>query len=98
MTDSVCMGSVVVDREVSAGLVDLACLVEQPVVPDACGEGEYSLADARQDALGGVSAVVLQRELPLGGVIDRLDPLTHAAEAAEPWLLVLAVGADERGV
>src|SRR5664280_739934 len=75
MTDSVCTGSVVVCGEVASGLVDLPCFPEQPAVPDAGGEGEYALADACPDSLGDVSAVILEGELALGGVIDRLDPL-----------------------
>ena len=66
--------------------------------PDACGEGEQSLADPGPDAVGDVSAVVLQGELSLGRVVDRFDPLAHATEAAEPWLLALAVWADERRI
>src|SRR2546430_17176789 len=95
MTDSVCTGSVVVDGEVASGGVDLAGFPEQPVVPDAGGEGEYSLANAYPDALGDVAAVVLEGELALERVVDRLDPLADPAELAEAWLLVLAVGADE---
>src|SRR5439155_10558045 len=95
MTDSVCTGSVVVDGEVASGGVDLAGFPEQPVVPDAGGEGEYSLANACPDALGDVAAVVLEGELALERVVDRLDPLADPAELAEAWLLVLAVGADE---
>src|SRR5439155_951498 len=95
MTDSVCTGSVVVDGEVASGGVDLAGFPEQPVVPDAGGEGEYSLANACPDALGDVAAVVLEGELALERVVDRLDPLADPAELAEAWLLVPAVGADE---
>src|ERR1700688_4375879 len=98
MTDSVCMGSVVVCGEVAAGGVDFALLPEQPVVPDAGGEGEHALADACPDAVGDVPAVLLEGELALGGVVDRLDPLAHTAEFAEPWLLAFAVRADECGV
>jgi hypothetical protein len=65
MTDSVCTGSVVVVGEVAAGSVDLASFVEQPVVPDAGGEGEYALADACPDTFGDVSAVLLEGELAL---------------------------------
>ena len=73
----------------------MAGFPEQPVVPDAGGEGEYSLADACPDALRDVAAVVLEGELALERVVDRLDPLADPAELAEAWLLVLAVGADE---
>src|ERR1039458_543895 len=98
MTDSVFTGSVVVEGEVASGLLDLVGLPEQPVVPDAGGEGEYALADPGPDSLGDVPAVVLEGELALGGVVDRLDPLAHAAEFAEARLLALAVGTDERSV
>src|SRR5436309_6007199 len=80
MSDSVFMGSVVVGGEVAAGGVELACLVELPVVPDAGGEGQHALADACPDAFGDVTAVVFERELALGGVVDRLDPLADGAE------------------
>src|SRR5580693_3606448 len=95
MTDSVFTGSVVVCGEVASGLLDFAGFPEQPVVPDAGGEGEYALADACPDPVGDVPAVLLEGELALGGVVDRLDPLAHPAEFAEPRLLALAVGADE---
>jgi len=83
---------------VAAGSVDLACFPEQPVVPDAGGEGEYALTDACPDPLRDVPAVFLEGELALGGVVDRLDPLAHAPEFAKARLLALAVGADELGV
>src|ERR1039458_5491493 len=98
MIDSVCVGSVVVVGEVASGGVDLAGFPEQPVVPDAGGEGEYALADACPDTVGDVSAVVLEGELALGGVVDRLDPLPDSPEFPEARLLALAVGADERRV
>src|SRR6266545_3384377 len=97
MTDSVWV-SVVVGDEVTSGRVDDAGLPELPVVPDASGEGEYALADANPDACGDVTAVIFERELSLERVVDRLDPLAHAAERSEALALVLAVGADERGV
>jgi hypothetical protein len=83
---------VVVDGEVASGGLDLAGFPEQPVVPDAGGEGEYSLANACPDALGDVAAVVLEGELALERVVDRLDPLADPAELAEAWLLVLRSG------
>ena len=88
MTDSV---SVVIGGEAAARLSD------EPVVPAARGEGEDALADARPDALRGVAAVALERELALEGVVDRLDPLTDAAQRTEARRLVLAVGSDELG-
>src|SRR6516164_2389674 len=95
MTDSVFTGSVVVVDEVPTGGVGLAGLPEQPAVPDAGCEGENSLADARPDAIGDVPAVQFERQLALGGLVDRFDPLSDATELPEPRLLVLAVGADE---
>src|SRR5579875_2052220 len=99
MTDSVFMtGSVVVVGEVAAGCVDESGLPELPAVPDACGECEDALADPGPDTCGDVAAVIFEGELALEGVVDRLDPLADRAELAEPWFLVAAVGADERGV
>src|SRR5271167_77174 len=95
MTDSVFTGSVVVEGEVPAGCVDLACLPEQPAVPDAGGEGEHALADPGPDPFGDVAAVVLEGELALGCLVGRLDPLADAAELSEARPLVLAVRADE---
>src|SRR5260221_13761123 len=95
MSDSVWVGSVVVVGEVAAGRVDLAGVPEQPVVPDAGGEGEEALADPGPDAFGDVAAVVFERELAFERVVDRLDPLAHSAELAEPFGFVFAVGADE---
>src|SRR5512142_2105339 len=98
MTDSVFTGSVVVVGEVPAGRVGEAGFPEPPAVPYADGQGEDALADAGPDAFGDVAAVVLERELTLEGVVDRLDPLADPAELAEPGLLVFAVGSDEGGV
>ena len=98
MTDCVFTASVVVVEEVASGGVDLSCFPEQPAVPDAGGEGKYALADPGPDACRNVAAVILERQLALGGLIDRLDPLADAPELAEARGLVLAVRADERGV
>src|ERR1700680_3703744 len=95
MTDSVCMVSVVVVGEVAAGGVDLVGVPEQPVVPDAGGEGEEALTDSGPDAFGDVGAVVFEGELAFERVVDRLDPLADSAEFAEPFGFVFAVGADE---
>ena len=67
-------------------------------MPDTGSEGEDALADADPHAFGDSPAMMFEAELVLGGVVDRLDPLADAAELAEPRLLVLAVGAHERGV
>jgi hypothetical protein len=96
--DSPLMGLVVVVDEVAAGRVDDSCLPERPAVPYASGQREDALADADPNALRNAAAVTLERELVLGGVVDRFDPLTDAAKLAEPRLLALAVGTDERGV
>src|SRR5579859_49167 len=95
MSDSVWMGSVVVAGEVPAGCGDLVGVPELPVVPDGGGEGEEALADACPDAVGDVAAVVFERELAFERVVDRFDPLAHAAELAESFGFVFAVGADE---
>src|SRR4051812_49638832 len=42
--------------------------------------------------------MVFERELALGGLVDRLDPLADPAELAESGLLVAAVGSDEGGI
>src|SRR5918995_1906700 len=98
MTDSVFTGSVVVVGEVAAGRVDESGVPELPAVPDADRESEDALADARPDAFGDVATVQFQRELALGGVDDRLDPLADAAELAEPRRLVAAGGGGGRGI
>src|SRR2546423_7092006 len=88
MSDSV---SVVIGCEAAAWLAGL------PVVPDAGGEGEDALADACPDAGEGAAAVVFEGELAFGGVDDRFDPLTDAAEGAVAGLLVAAGGGGGRG-
>ena len=88
----------VVVGEVAAGRVGEAGVVELPAVPDAGREREDAQADARPDAFWDVPAVVLEGELALGGLVDRLDPLADRAELAEPRLLVFAVRTNERGV
>src|SRR5450759_260883 len=98
MVDSVFTDSVVVVGEVPAGAVGDPGFPELPAVPDAGSEREYALADAGPYAFGDAAAVLLEVELVLGGVVDRLDPLAHTAELAEAGLLVLAVGAQESGV
>src|SRR5205823_6724223 len=88
MSDSV---SAVIRGESAAGVAGL------PVVPDTGGEGEHSWADACPDAGDGAAAVSFERELAFAGVDDGLDPLTDAAERAETWCLIAAVGTDEAG-
>ena len=60
---------------------------EDPVVPNASGEGEHALADAGPYPVGDVAAVQLEGELALGGLVDRLDPLADAAEFPEAGCL-----------
>src|SRR5919199_6275487 len=86
MSDSV---SVVIDGEAAPRLADL------PVVPDTRGQCGQPLADPHPDTGEGAAAVALERELPLEGVDDRLDPLAAASERAEARPLVAAVGAHE---
>src|SRR6266511_534865 len=81
--------SVVKGCELAAGLA------EQPVEPTAGGEGEQALRDARDESFERARVVALERELPLGCLDDRFDPLTNAAERSEAGLLVLAVGAQQ---
>src|SRR6266545_5512626 len=54
---------------------------ELVVEPDARCERQDPRADARAQALGGASAVALQREEVLEGLKDRLDPLADASQA-----------------
>ncbi len=65
-----------------------------PVVPDGGGEGKETGSDAGVDAGQDSAAVLLEGELALEGVEDRLGPLPLAGEPPEPRGLVLAVGAD----
>jgi hypothetical protein len=84
MTASVCTGSAVVVGEVAAGCGDLAGVPEQPVVPDAGGEGEQALADAGPDAFWDVAAVVFEGELAFERVVGRRRAMqSDAAEAAD---------------
>ena len=85
----------VVVGEVAAGRVDLAGVPEQPVVPDAGGEGEQALADACPDAFGTWPPWSSSESWPLSESLIELDPLAHTAELAEPFGFVFAVGADE---
>src|SRR5512132_2295228 len=71
---------------------------EPPVEPDPSGQGQQSLRDADPEALDGVGAVAFQAELILEGVEDRLDPLAHPAQRAEPARLIGTVGTDQSSV
>ena len=77
---------VVVGGESAAGLSDL------PVVEEDGGEGEEAAGDAADEAGEGAAAVAFEGELVFEGVEGRFDPLADAAEGAEAWLFVFAVG------
>jgi lipopolysaccharide/colanic/teichoic acid biosynthesis glycosyltransferase len=66
---------------VAAGDVDMACFPEQPVVPDAGGEGEHALADACPDPRGDVAAAPNSRITRVG----RLLCLTSLDELPQFW-------------
>src|ERR687897_2595926 len=84
MTDS--KGSVVVGQERS-----LDGLTGAVVVPDRGGQGQDALYDADPDPGGGVTAVLLQVELALEGVVDGLDDLAQRLEELAPGPRVLAL-------
>jgi len=63
---------------------ELAGFPEQPLVPDACGEAEHSLADARVQTPSAMWPPWSSRESwPLSGVVDRPDPLRRAVSTAD---------------
>ena len=66
-----------------------------PVVEDGGGEGEQAAGDAADEAGEGAAAVAFERELVFERVEGRFDPLADAAERAEAWLFVFAVGAQQ---
>jgi hypothetical protein len=61
MNDSVWTGSVVVGDEAANGVVEPVGFPELPVVPDAGGESEQTLRDARDKARRLLSAVASRR-------------------------------------
>src|SRR5919197_6263756 len=67
------------------------------VVPDGGGQSGQALQDPGEDTLVGPSAVSLQVELALQGVVHRLDDLAQGLEepAMLPLLLIPASGTDE---
>src|SRR5918995_854413 len=71
--------------------------LELPVAPDGGGQGEQALADADEDSAEGAAMVLFQAELVFEGVDDRLDPLAHPAQRAEPARLILAIRTNEAG-
>src|SRR5438034_1075567 len=75
----------------------LVGLTELPVEPDRGGQGEQPLGDADEHPAEGTATMLLQPELLLERVDDRLDPLPHPAQRPEPARLVLAIRPDEAG-
>src|SRR4029453_8453969 len=71
--------------------------LELPVEPDRGGQGEQPLADADEDSAEGAAMVLFQAELVFEGVDDRLDPLAHPAQRAEPARLILAIRTNDAG-
>jgi hypothetical protein len=67
-------------------------LVGVVVVPDRGGQGQDALHDTHPDPGRGVAAVPFEIELPLEGVVDRLDDLPQWLEeaGAGPFGLTLA--------
>src|SRR5215217_7897957 len=63
-----------------------------PVVPDSGRQGEETLSDAGEHALGGTCTVSFEVELTFEALVDRLDPLAHAAVGVG---LVAAIGAQQ---
>ena len=54
-------------------------------MPDGGGHGQDALSDAGAEAGDGASAVLLEVELALEGVVDGLDDLAHGFEELVPW-------------
>jgi hypothetical protein len=69
-----------------------------PVVPDAGGEGEESLASAGENSGWGSATVLFEAEPALEGVDDGRDPLTngqgldHVADERSGGVEALVVG------
>ena len=70
---------------------------DEPVVPDAGGEGEESSGDSGVDAVDGASAVVFEGELAFHRVEHRFNPLANTAELPEARFFVIPVGSDQFG-
>ena len=58
---------------------------------------QEALGDADEHPAEGTATMLLQPELLLERVDDRLDPLPHPAQRPEPARLVLAIRPDEAG-
>src|SRR5215467_13074386 len=69
-----------------------------PVPPDSRRHRQQPLGDSHEDAGGGASTVLFERELTLEGVVDALDPLADGSQRSESTLFVLAVGPDHDGL
>src|SRR5215467_7703649 len=72
----------------------LGC-ADLPVPPDAGPERQQPLCDPRHNPGRGTPAVLFERELPLEGVDDALDPLADLAQGAVAGRLVLAIGTEQ---
>src|SRR5438270_6426990 len=70
---------------------------DEPVVPDAGGEGEQALSDPHHNTSAGAAAVRFEPELTLEGVVDGLDALAEPAQLAVALPLTTAIGPDQRG-
>src|SRR6266536_5301113 len=88
MVDSELVG---IGAEAATGLADLG------VVPKAGREGEEAKPDPGAEPRRAPRPVALEPELALAGPKHRLDPLANAAQRAEAWALVAAVGPQEGG-
>src|SRR6266498_2875811 len=77
------------DVECSVVVGDQRALVrgaDEPVVPDAGGEGEQALSDAHEEP-----------ELALEGVVDGLDALPDPAQLAVASALIAPIRSDKDG-
>jgi hypothetical protein len=70
---------------------------DEPVVPNAGGQGEEALGNTGEDTGGSATAVLFEGELAFEGVEYALDPLPNWSKGTEPMLLALAVGPDQFG-
>src|SRR6266566_6300766 len=89
-----------IDAECSVVVGDQRALVrgaDEPVVPDASGEGEQALSDAHEDAEVSPPAVLFEPELALEGVVDGLDALPDPAQLAVASALIAPIRSDKDG-
>src|SRR5262249_30540968 len=88
------------DAECSVVVGDQRALVrgaDEPVVPDAGGEGEQALSDSYEDAEVDAPAVLLEPELALEGVVDGLDALPDPRQLAVASALITPIRSDKDG-